>query len=571
METMLMDCGPTTRDLITRLFSPTRNRYYYGKLLDAYHLELEQDYGNYKRWLLNRLSLGAGVLCGLDVLVSNDKKRVRVASGVAIDGFGREIIVPQASQPFEPMQPTDDCGRPTGNPIRQGVVTLYVCFHECEAEPAPALVDECGDSACENGLVRERYRLRVGEGEPEPPGIVTEAQCKTIFATPADGVSRRTVVCETLDSDCSAPDDSCIPIATITIDDGVVTEVDTCTFRPNVYSNTVLLDLILCLAERVDECCGPVAAVKTIAIQSGHGQAAPAGDPLPNPLVARVSQGGAVVANEAVTFDVTVGGGAIGASLTTLGNSFTTNTNASGEATLPIWKLGPTAGGPQRVRASIATGPFVIFNAKAQEAPVANPPVVRAIWPPNGVQLSDNAPAVERQWFRRFREEPVLQITFDRKMRQGQLQAPDPWLRLVAVVKGGPDVAGASSPFTALRLPLSYAGTEAAPLLGISGVTELYRVELPGTLFRTGARFLVQIRADAGNIVEAGPPGLQLDAEFAGTKLAPAQLDKLWPIVNTAATDAATFAALASGTATLPQSGDGIPGGLFHSWFEVLP
>ena len=192
MGTMLTDCGPATRELLTRLVSPSRNRYYYGKLLDAYHLELEQSYGNSKRWLLNRLSLGAGVLCGLGVRLTPDRKRVRVLPGVAIDYWGREIIVPQESQPFDPMQATDDCGRPTGEPIRRGRVTLYLCYHECETEPAPAMVDECGDSACENGLVRERYRLRVGEGTPRPPGVVraplpgpTNAN-RTSFAADAD-------------------------------------------------------------------------------------------------------------------------------------------------------------------------------------------------------------------------------------------------------------------------------------------------------------------------------------------------------------------------------------------------
>ncbi len=41
MATMT-DCGPAARDLLSRLSTPTRNRYYYGKLLDAWHLELEQ-------------------------------------------------------------------------------------------------------------------------------------------------------------------------------------------------------------------------------------------------------------------------------------------------------------------------------------------------------------------------------------------------------------------------------------------------------------------------------------------------------------------------------------------------
>ena len=32
-----------------------RNRYFYGKLLDVFHFELEQNYLNGKRWMLNRM------------------------------------------------------------------------------------------------------------------------------------------------------------------------------------------------------------------------------------------------------------------------------------------------------------------------------------------------------------------------------------------------------------------------------------------------------------------------------------------------------------------------------------
>src|SRR5690242_1702327 len=131
----LIDCGPAVRDLLTRLTTPTRNRYYYGKLLDAFHLELEQDYGNRKRWLLNRLSLGTGVLCGLKVSTSADRKQVRVGPGVAIDGWGREIVVDVDSPGVDPRQPTDDCGQNVGGPARGAArMTLWICYHECEAE-----------------------------------------------------------------------------------------------------------------------------------------------------------------------------------------------------------------------------------------------------------------------------------------------------------------------------------------------------------------------------------------------------------------------------------------------------
>src|ERR1051326_8233281 len=89
-------------EVLRQLATPTRNRYFYGKLLDTFHFELEQNYGNRKRWLLNRLTLGSGVVCGLSVAITNDGKSVLVQPGVAIDQLGREIVVPAVSIPVDP-------------------------------------------------------------------------------------------------------------------------------------------------------------------------------------------------------------------------------------------------------------------------------------------------------------------------------------------------------------------------------------------------------------------------------------------------------------------------------------
>ena len=72
--------------------APRRNRFYYGKLLDVFHLEMEQDYGRLMRALSNRLTAGAGLLCGLGISIDGD--RVCIDRGVAIDRLGREIISP---------------------------------------------------------------------------------------------------------------------------------------------------------------------------------------------------------------------------------------------------------------------------------------------------------------------------------------------------------------------------------------------------------------------------------------------------------------------------------------------
>ena len=57
---------------LNELRTPARNHYFYGKLLDVFHFQMEQTYFNRKRWLLNRLGLGSGVLCGLEVILADD-------------------------------------------------------------------------------------------------------------------------------------------------------------------------------------------------------------------------------------------------------------------------------------------------------------------------------------------------------------------------------------------------------------------------------------------------------------------------------------------------------------------
>ena len=61
-------------------------------------------------------------------------------SGVAVDGLGREIVVPMLSIAVDPTQPTDSCGKPFGDPVHNGEVTLFICYLECQAEPAAVMV-----------------------------------------------------------------------------------------------------------------------------------------------------------------------------------------------------------------------------------------------------------------------------------------------------------------------------------------------------------------------------------------------------------------------------------------------
>lgn len=76
-------------------YSYARNNYFFGKLMTVRDFECEQDYFNNKRCLGNKMLNGAGIVCGLNVLLV-DNKTISIESGVAVDYSGREIVVPDS-------------------------------------------------------------------------------------------------------------------------------------------------------------------------------------------------------------------------------------------------------------------------------------------------------------------------------------------------------------------------------------------------------------------------------------------------------------------------------------------
>lgn len=79
-----------------------RNKYFYGKLMTVEDFELEQEYFNRKRYLLNRLIFGKGLLYGFHNIELNTKdKKVNIIfkdGGVALDSLGQEIVVPKNTE-----------------------------------------------------------------------------------------------------------------------------------------------------------------------------------------------------------------------------------------------------------------------------------------------------------------------------------------------------------------------------------------------------------------------------------------------------------------------------------------
>ena len=240
---------------------PVRNRYFYGKMLDVAHFELEQEYFNYKRRMLNRLVTGYGVACGLGVQLVQGTQTVQVLPGVAIDKCGREIVVCAPSNPVAlppppaagttPTPPATaqtsngSAAAPVSDCCEGNYVHLSLCYHECPSDPVPALGGDCDTSVlCSPGSIREGYSIEVDQGKLMP--AATTSRIQDVIS---GGQINYAALANYVTNPCpSLPTDCCIPLANIRIPDpgGIYdqTSIDV-TCRPIVYTNDLLYELIL--------------------------------------------------------------------------------------------------------------------------------------------------------------------------------------------------------------------------------------------------------------------------------------------------------------------------------------
>jgi DNA-binding beta-propeller fold protein YncE len=188
----MTEINDTTRPLAAALSAPRRNNYYYAKMMDVLHFQMEQSYGQQMRWLGNRLTMGSGVLCGLEVTVKEGV--LCVGPGAAIDPLGREILVPVTTC-LDLTRLDDPCGDRPGEgagdePGRGRIFTLSVCYRECLTDHAPVLVADCQTKeTCAAGTVVETFRFAVQPGLPERPvpGLCARCGARLFPKQPKDG------------------------------------------------------------------------------------------------------------------------------------------------------------------------------------------------------------------------------------------------------------------------------------------------------------------------------------------------------------------------------------------------
>lgn len=249
-----MHPDPSDDRRLIELQPPRRNRYFYGKLIDAPHLALEQDYVRGSDAQLANLVLGAGVLCGLNVtaVASGSEVGVRVSAGVALDGWGRRIVVPDDVD-IVPLKVTNDGGEPSGldMPVPPQLV-VKLRYRAYQAELMSVLAADTGNENTEAGQWIESYQIDVRAGAVDPTGLAcTEGALDLIRAGDLTGA-----LAALAQGACAEPsEDPCIALATLTVsDDGDLT-VDALKPHALVPTNLMLMQIVACLAARIEECC----------------------------------------------------------------------------------------------------------------------------------------------------------------------------------------------------------------------------------------------------------------------------------------------------------------------------
>jgi hypothetical protein len=132
---------------------PTRVNYFDGQMLSTADLRAEQDYHRNMRYLHNRLLHGWGVVEGLDV--DGDGPAVHVGPGLAIDGRGRELVLP------EPVRVDLPPGAAVDEQTRWYVVATWE-----EIPSAPVVV---GDATAFSRWI-ERCAISISPTAPDDEG-----------------------------------------------------------------------------------------------------------------------------------------------------------------------------------------------------------------------------------------------------------------------------------------------------------------------------------------------------------------------------------------------------------------
>lgn len=154
-----------------------RNRYFTGKMLTSADFAAEQRYTNDKRRFVNSMMFGAGIVCGMSVECL-DEKNIRIDSGAAIDGYGREVVIPETQ--IKKLSAIDGFEDTQSN-----CLCIYAAYDEENIQPVYSASKKSKEDEYENNRTQEDYRIYVKDDIEDALEIIDQSEFllqKELFA-----------------------------------------------------------------------------------------------------------------------------------------------------------------------------------------------------------------------------------------------------------------------------------------------------------------------------------------------------------------------------------------------------
>jgi hypothetical protein len=244
---------PIARDPCGAVQPLERPNYFDGKLLSIDDLRDEQQYHLEKQRWHNRHLHGRGVVCGLRVVPTDPPSpgQVIVEPGVALDGCGRDIVVPEPTLFHLGARGGADTPMGCREPQAEYVVLQYR-EELVEWVPVPGDPNSGEGDARAASRIRETFGLRSVSDPPEAPedasGRLREwLQGASRLELSAD--QWHAALCELVSQPCtSCASDPSVPLARIGLPPcGPITsaEIDNCSDRRLALSSGLLLQVVL--------------------------------------------------------------------------------------------------------------------------------------------------------------------------------------------------------------------------------------------------------------------------------------------------------------------------------------
>jgi hypothetical protein len=238
------DMTENKNDPCQELTSTRRVNYYTGMLLSEADLRQEQSYQREKSRQHLRYLHGYGTVCGLQVVPYGSEKPafIKVEPGLALDRWGREIIVPQAAE-LDLEAYAHDAG---------GALFVVLEYKETPVDqhPTPGAVPEAETSS--PARVLETFELLVRDKPPE-----TSRHSNTGFneilkkarSGKLDAERLHQLLCEYVIQPCEpCASDPGVALAKVTFPPkGPVTrvDIDNCTYRPIALPTNLLMEILV--------------------------------------------------------------------------------------------------------------------------------------------------------------------------------------------------------------------------------------------------------------------------------------------------------------------------------------